>query len=440
MTVVSLQSRSGQGGGRPKDASPVIAAIDVGSTKIACLIAEMQTIRNRSFGGEKTRQLKVLGLGHHAAHGIRQGAVTSLDEAERSIRLAVDAAERMAGVTVDTVYVNISGGRPRCHGYTGVARVGGSEVADQDVQAAIRAAESRIDPAGRVLLHMTPVQYGLDAARGVRDPRGMFGERLSVELNAVTVEPGPLRNLALAIERCHLSVAGMVIAPYAAGRSVLVEDERTLGVTCIDMGGGTTSVAVFMEGHLVFADVIPVGGHHITTDIARGLSTPVAHAERMKTLYGSALPSVCDDRELLAVPLVGERGTDTVYKIQRSMLTGIIRPRLEETFELIRERLDIAGLAKRAGRRVVLTGGASQMTGARELAGQVLDRNIRLGFPQPVTGMPEAARGPAFAVAGGLLEYALRPDEHTVALPEMMAAGINGGYLARVGQWIRESF
>ncbi|MGF7161357.1 cell division protein FtsA [Rhodoligotrophos appendicifer] len=437
MNVVPLHARTNQTRTKPANASPIIAAIDIGSTKICCLIAEVQTTRNKTFGGDKTRQLKILGVGHQATAGIRCGTITDIDKAEIAIRLVVDAAERMSGVSVDQVYVNVSGGRPRCESFTGETRIGGREVAAHDVERAIQVAGERIVAPGRVVLHTTPVQYALDDARGIRDPRGMFGERLSVDLNVVTVEPGPLRNLSLAIERCHLNIAGLVIAPYAAGRSVLVEDEMALGVTCIDMGGGTTSVAVFFEGNLVFADVIPIGGHHITNDIARGLSTPIAHAERMKTLYGSAIPSVCDERELLSVPLVGERGTDTVYKIPRSMLTGIVRPRLEETFELIKQRLNASGFAKLAGRRMVLTGGASQMTGARDLASQILDRHIRLGFPQPMTGMPEAIRTPNFAAVSGLLSYALRPDESTIVLPE---AHHSSGYMRRVGRWLRESF
>ena len=439
MNVVPLHARKNTNRQRPASASPIIAAIDVGSTKICCLIAEVRTTRNRTFGGQKTQTLKILGVGHQAAAGIRCGSVVDIDQAEIAIRLVVDAAERMAGISIEQVYINVSGGRPRCETVTGETRLGaGRETTTADIERAIQIAGSRIQAPNRVVLHTTPVQYSLDDVPGIRDPRGMFGEKLGVDLNVVTVEPGPLRNLSLAIERCHLDLAGLVIAPYAAGRSVLVEDEMTMGVTCIDMGGGTTSVSVFHEGNLVFADVIPIGGHHITNDIARGLSTPIAHAERMKTLYGSAIPSVLDDRELLSVPLVGERGTDTVYKIPRSMLTNIVRPRLEETFELIKQRLDASGVAHLGGRRLVLTGGACQMSGARELAGQILDRHIRLGFPQPLTGMPEAIRTPNFAVASGLLAYALKPDASIVVTPSKEQA--SSGYMRRVSRWLRESF
>ena len=214
----------------------------------------------------------------------------------------------------------------------------------------------------------------------------MFGETLSLDLGVVTVEAPHLRNLTLAIERAHLAIAGFVMSPYAAARSVIAEDEKSLGVTVVDMGGATTSFAVFHENHLVSADIVPLGGQHITNDIARGLSTTIAHAERMKTLWGSALASQTDEREMIAVPLLGERGVDTVQQVPKSMLTGIIRPRLEEIFEMLRDKLEVIGVAHLAGRRMVITGGASQLNGVREVASQWLDRQVRLGTPAHVAG------------------------------------------------------
>jgi cell division protein FtsA len=269
----------------------------------------------------------------------------------------------------------------------------------------------------------------------------MFGKLLTADVNVVSAEPAALRNLALVIERCHLTVADYVVSPYAASRSVLAEDEVKLGVTLIDMGGATTGVSAFHDDQLVFADVIPVGGMHITHDIARGLSTTIAHAERMKTLWGSAMATVIDDRETIAVPLLGERGVDTIYHAPKSMLTGIIRPRLEEILEMVRERLDQASFAKLAGSRVVLTGGGSELTGVREIAAQWLNRQIRLGAPLPIAGMPEAARSPAFATAMGLLNYALKPDvHHAAAVTRQVMAERQAGYLRRVGRWIADSF
>ena len=335
MTVVQMHRGKSSTRSGTQEKSTLIAAIDVGSTKICCIIAEISTTKPRAFGGEHQRQIKVLGFGHQAARGIRAGTVVDLDEAESTIRLAVDAAERMSGKTVQSVYVNVSGGRPTCASYSAELKTTGRQISAAEISRVVELAQRKIDPGKRIVLHTTPIGYGLDHIRNVRDPQGMFGDALSVQLNAVSVERGPMRNLATVIGRCHLDVEGFIIAPYAAGRAVLVDDELNMGVTCIDMGGETSAISVFTNGSLVFADTIPIGGHHITMDISRGLSTPFAHAERMKTYHGSALPAVCDDREFLSVPLVGETGTDTVNKIPRSILTGIIQRGLRKLLNIL---------------------------------------------------------------------------------------------------------
>lgn len=438
MTVVQFPRSAGPVRPRNPDTS-IVAALDVGSTKVCCMIAEIVKLKNRPGEGPQ-RGLNVLGFGHHGARGMRGGAVVDIVEAERSIRLAVDGAERMAQTTISEVLVSFSGGRPQCMAQSGEARLSGLEVGGADMQRAVENALRAFDPGNRVLLHASPVQFHLDDARGIQSPLGMFGESLKVDVNAVTAEPGAMRNLGLAIERCHLNVTGYVIAPYAGARAVLVPDEMAMGCTYVEMGGATTSVAVYHEGNLVYADVIPLGGQHITNDIARGFSTHVAHAERLKTLHGSAIPSQADEREHVAVPLVGERGVDSVHSVPRSMLTGIIRPRIEETFEMLRDRLDASPFAALAGRRLVLSGGASQLPGVRELAAQILDRQVRLGAPRALKGMPEAAIKPAFAAASGLLDHALNPDP-VISLPERRGGqAVQSNYLARVGRWIAESF
>jgi cell division protein FtsA len=440
MTVIELPVK---GDAKPPVAAKgsVVAALDIGATKISCLIGEVVSQNRRSADGKEAAALRVLGFGCQASRGTRNGAIVDLDQAERAIRLAVDAAEKMAKRTITSVFVNVAGGRPQSNSHSGSVQTETGQVTPRDIEAATRAALAQGHQAGRRTLHTALAQFHLDDARGVMEPAGMFGTTLTAEVNVVSAEPAALRNLALVIERCHLSVADYVVAPYAASRSVLAEDEIKLGVTLIDMGGSTTGVASFHDGHLVFADVIPIGGMHITHDIARGLSTTIAHAERMKTLWGSAMATVLDDRETVAVPLLGERGVDTIYHAPKSMLTGIIKPRLEEILEMVRDRLDKASFAKLAGSRVVLTGGGSELTGAREIAAQWLNRQIRLGAPLPVAGMPEAARSPAFATAYGLLNYALKPDiHHAAAIARQAMKEAEAGYLRRVGKWIADSF
>ncbi|MGE0007476.1 MAG: cell division protein FtsA [Parvibaculaceae bacterium] len=440
MSVIELPVKGdakGQGAGR----SGLVAALDIGSTKISCIIGETVSQNRRTADGREASALRILGFGCQVSRGTRNGAIVDLDQAERAIRLAVDAAERMAKRTIAAVYVNVAGGKPQSNAYAATVETETGQVTARDIEAATRAALAQGHQSRRRTLHTAPAQFHLDDARGITQPLGMFGKLLTAEVNVVSAEPAALRNLALVIERCHLAVADHVVAPYAASRAILAEDEIKLGVTLIDMGGATTGIASFHDDQLVFADVIPVGGMHITHDIARGLSTTIAHAERMKTLWGSAMATVIDDRETVAVPLLGERGVDTIYHAPKSMLTGIIRPRLEEILEMVRERLDRASFAKLAGSRVVLTGGGSELTGVREVAAQWLNRQTRLGAPLPVAGMPEAARAPAFATAMGLLNYALRPDvHHAAAITREALQAREAGYLRRVGRWIADSF
>jgi len=433
MNVVQLHARA-PGRGSSVAEGDVIAALDIGSTKISCLIAEVVA--------PERGELRLLGLGHQLSRGVRCGSIVNVEDAERAIRLAVDAAERMAGCTISEVHVNVSGGRPQSRLYTASQPTQTSQVSPRDLERIQNSALGQIDRGARSILHLSPVQYHLDDARGIKSPLGMHGADLSIELAAVTIDPAHLRNLSLVIEHAHLNPASFVLAPYAAAKSVLAEDEFSLGVTVIDMGGATTSFAIFHEGNLVSSDVIPLGGQHITNDLACGLSTNIAHAERMKTLWGSALASDVDESEMIAIPLMGERGTDAFQKMPKSMLAGIIRPRVEEIFELLRDRLESCSGAQFTGQRVVLTGGASQLTGAREVAVQWLNRQVRLGHPTPIPGMPESAQNAGFAVSTGLLKYALNPDPLLFGTRRKIrhAERAEPGYMRKMGRWFAESF
>lgn len=410
------------------------AALDIGSSKVCCFIARP---------GDDGRP-RVVGIGQQASRGVRSGAVVDMEAAEMAIRNAVDAAERMAEETIDQVVVNISGGHPLSATFGIDVAIAGHAVADADLR---RATEpQRVSTtmnghagAGREIVHAIATGYAIDGNRGIRDPRGMYGERLGVNMHVVTAAAGPVRNLTHCVERCHLDVGGVVISPYAAGLAALVDDETELGVTLVDMGGGTTSIAVFAEGQVLFTDVIPVGGQHVTNDIARGLSTSRANAERMKTLYGHARASEADERGTIEVPQVGEEDDGATQQVPRSLLTGIIQPRLEETFELVRARLEASAADRIAGRRVVLTGGASQLPGMRELAALVLDKQVRVGRPVNVGGLAEATHGPAYATCAGLLTYAAEAE---TAAPRLSRPDTRepGRVFGRLGHWFREHF
>ncbi|OAN44459.1 cell division protein FtsA [Magnetospirillum moscoviense] len=407
----------------------LIAALDVGSTKVCCFLARVQ----------EDGSPRIVGIGHQLARGMRLGAVVDMEELEHSIRASVDAAEDMAGERARAVVVNISGGAPASTNVKVEVAMNGHAVNEADIRRMLDHGRAHHHTADRELIHAIPVDYTIDGTEGIKDPRGMYGDRLGVAIHVVSAAIGPVRNLTTVVHRCHLDIEARVISPYAAGLACLVDDERELGVTCIDMGGGTTSIAVFVGGQLVHTDVIPVGGHHVTNDIARGLSTPVSYAERMKTLFGSGMPSAADDREMLKVPLVGEDEDGASNQVPRSMLIQIIQPRIEETLELVRSHLEHSGFDKMAGRRVVLTGGASQMQGARDLASMVLDKQVRLGRPVGFHGLPEATNGPAFSSCAGLIRYALA-HQPVAKTGRKGGSDEEGSGWGRFGQWLKRNF
>ncbi|MEK9685600.1 MAG: cell division protein FtsA [Rhodospirillaceae bacterium] len=412
-----------------KTRTGLIAALDVGSTKICCLIA--QATNNGS--------IRVSGVGHQASQGIKNGAITDMASAQNAILTAVSAAEEMAGERIREVILSVSGGNIRSRIFSTEQSISGREVNETDVRRLLARAGNLNFPADQELLHCLPVGYTADGTRGIRDPRGIFADQLSVNIHLVTARAAALRNLSTCIERCHLDVECVVVGPYASGLSCLVEDEIDLGATIIDLGGGTTSVAVFYDSAMIFADSIAVGGQHVTNDIARGLSTPLIQAERMKTLYGSAIISPSDEREVIDVPLIGEQSTAHPNHVPRSLLNGVIRPRMEEIFEMVRAKLDQAGVTKTAGQRLVITGGGSLLSGAPELAGLILEKKVRIGRPMKISGLAEATSGPAFSAGAGLLRFAVERTSDNANANDSHAARPNSR-IGRLGQWIRENF
>lgn len=405
----------------------LVAALDIGTTKTSCLITRVEHDGPR-----------VIGFGQHGTRGVKAGAITDMDAAQQAILQAVGQAEDMAGERIEDVVVNVSGGQPASRIVVHDLPITGHEVTDNDMRKVLEQARQVPDPSDRHVLHSIPIAYSLDGSRGIRDPRGMVGSRLAVNLHVVSASTSALRNLASCVARCHLNIRSLVVSPFAAGLSALVQDERDLGVTLIDMGGGTTTVAVFFDGHMIYADSVPIGGQHVTSDIARGLSTPLAHAERMKTLYGAAVVSSADEHEMIDVPIVGEDEPAHANHLPKSILTGIIQPRLEETFELVRSRLEASGFDHIAGRRVVLTGGASQLQGTRELAALILGRQVRNGRPLGLRGLVEPAAGPAFATCAGLIAYALRPAAEPARRRRAESTGVP--FFGRLGLWLKENF
>ena len=425
----------------PARKSAILSVLDVGASKIVCLVARLTPMEASDSLRGRTHRCKVLGIGHQRSNGVKGGAIVDLAAAENAVRLAIDAAERMSGVEVGGVIVNMSGGLLASQRFTAKAQLRGKAVSESDIHRALEAAAAVHARPGRTVLHALPTSFSLDGTADVRDPRGMIGEELGADLHVASCDSAAARNLMLVIERCHLKVEAMVATPYAAGLSTLVDDEAELGAAVVDFGGGSTSVGVFSGGRLVHVDAVAVGGIHVTRDIARGLSISMTDAERLKTLYGACIASPSDDRETISVHRLGD-DMDHPSHLPKAELLRIIRPRVEEILELVRDRLMASGYAAQAGRRLVMTGGACQLTGLADLARTVLSGQVRLGRPLGIEGLPESGKSPAFAAAVGLMIYpqvagleSFEPSRHA-----SRPAQEEGGYVTRVGRWLKESF
>ncbi len=407
-----------------------IAVLDIGSSKIVCFIAL----------ANPDGEFQITGIGHQLARGLRSGIVTDAAELEASIRNAVHSAEQMAGETIENVVVSLSGAHLESRQVVVDLAISGDGVSERDIADLLREGCASIQDKERSVMHCFATQYRLDGAPGVHDPRRMYGSRLGADLHIVTADNVKLRNLAGCIARCHLNVAEFIMASHASALGCLEADERDLGVLLIDMGGGQTSFSLFKQGANLYSGVVPVGGQHVTSDIAQGLSTSLAHAERFKNLKGSAVVAPQDNSAMIDVPLLGDEDeTEESNLVPLSMLNGIIRPRLEEIFEMIRERLCDVEDEMRSVRNVVLTGGASQMIGLREMAGRQLARQVRTGRPRMVPGLAESVSGPAFSTAVGMLRYVTdRPMEDRLFLHHKRSR-LPGG-LHRVTRWFKENF
>jgi len=421
--------------------SAILSVLDVGTSKVVCLIARLnpggasQSLRGR------THRCRILGIGHQRSRGIKGGAVVDMDAAEEAIRLAVDAAERMAGVEVESVIINATGGRLGSQLFDAKVAIGGRAVSQNDIHRVLEACTARGGRDGRAVLHSLPIGFSIGETRRIEDPRGMIGEELGADMHVLSCDAAAARNLILAVERCHLTVDALVATPYAAGLSTLADDEAELGAALIDMGAGTTSVSVFSGGNLTYVDGFALGGNHVTTDIARGLSIRLADAERLKTLYGACIATASDERETISVVQVGEDGEHPAH-LPKANLISIIKPRAEEILELVRDRLKSAGFPAHAGRRIVLTGGASQLTGMPDEAKRIISGQVRMGRPLGVEGLPESAKSPAFSAAVGLLVYPqVSGNEHFRPSRRVSAQGPEtNGYMGRVGRWLKSSF
>ena len=394
----------------------VIAVLDVGSSKIACLILRFdgpERMREGDGVGSMAGQssFKVIGAATTRSRGVRFGEIAVMNETERAVRTAVQAAQKMANVRVDHAIACFSGAEPRSYGLAGEWDLQDSVVSEQDVARVLAACDVPDIGPGREVVHAQPVNFALDHRTGLGDPRGQIGNRLACDMHLLTVDAAVVQNLLYCIKRCDLELAGIASSAYVSGISSLVEDEQELGAACIDMGGGATGVSIFIKKHMIYADAVRMGGDHVTADISKGLQVPLTTAERIKTRFGGVHATGMDDREMIDIG--GDSGDweKDRRQVSRTELIGIMRPRVEEILEETRARLDAAGFEHLPSQQIVLTGGGSQIPGLDGLATRILGQRVRLGRPLRVQGLPQAATGAAFASAVGLCLFAAHPQD-----------------------------
>lgn len=422
----------------------VVAILDIGSSKIACLVLRFdgpERFRENegvgSLAGQS--QFRVIGAATTRSRGVSFGEIEAVQEAERTIRTAVHAAQKMANVKVDHVIACFGGARPRSYGLDGRVEIDGQIVTDSDIGRVLAACDMPDIGEGREVLHAQPVNFALDHRSGLVDPRGQVGNELAADLHLLTVEGSAIHNLLHCIKRCDLELAGIASSAYVSGIASLVEDEQELGAACIDMGGGSTGLSIFMKKHMIYADSVRMGGDHVTKDISLGLQIPMATAERIKTFYGGVVATGMDDREMIEIG--GDTGDWERDRrtVSRAELIGIMRPRVEEILEEIRARLDAAGFEHLPSQQIVLTGGASQIPGLDGLASRILGQQVRLGRPLRVQGLPQAATGPAFAAGVGLTLFAANPQDEWWDF-EIPAERYPSRSLKRAVKWFKDNW
>ena len=414
---------------RRKQSSDMIAGLDIGTSKIAAVIAKVRP----------DNTLEVVGFGTAPSRGLRKGVVSDIDLTVHAIQQAVDEAERMAGIAVESVYVGIAGSHIQSRNSHGMVAIRGQEVTDEDLQRVIEAAKTVPISYDQRILHIIPQSFTLDGQGGIRQPVGMSGVRLEAHVHIITGSVSAVQNIIKCVKRCGLQVADVVLEQLASAEAVLLEEEKDLGVCLVDIGGGTTDIALFYQGAIHHTGVIDVAGDQVTNDIALGLRTPTPAAEEIKKKWGVCLATLVSEGEEIEVPSVGDR---PALCMSRRNLAAIIEPRYEELFQLIQQdHVQINGFQNLTAAGVVLTGGSSRIPGAVELAEEVFHMPVRLGTPQSIKGVTDLLLSPEYATTVGLLYYGLR-KQHTqptgasrsMELPNM------GSLFARMKHWFSNSF
>ena len=417
MTVMSNIKRS----------NDIFAVIDIGNTKVSSLIGT--SAKNNDV------QVKVLGFGQHASLGITNGIVTDMKEIANSIAKAVEGAETMAGFPINKVICSLSGGRPITKVTRGKLKIENGQVMKSDIIKIQKMNKPKLIENYK-FLSSSVIKYYIDNNTPVDNPIGIHTDNLIVEISHIYGKKSIIENISSAIDLCHLSIDKFIICSEASGVSTLIEDERLNGAIVIDLGGNVTSIGVFINNKIIFSDSIPIGGVHITSDIVRGLGTKAEDAEKIKILYGSALSNETDEYTKIEVPIISDEGEIIDQEIPKAMLTAIIKPRIEEIFELVKERLTFLTLSASSINKVILCGGGANLNNVRELASSYLNTNVRIGRPIGLVDIPEIVHTPTFSCLTGLLIKSLQQEK--LLISNKMNSGFFN-YFGRISDWLDEN-
>ena len=384
-----------------------IVGLDIGTNKVAAIVAE----------ANDDGEIEIIGIGTHHSRGLKKGVVVHIESTVQSIQRAVEEAELMAGCNIEHVYAGIAGSHIRSLNSHGIVAIRDREVYSQDIDRVIDAAQAMAIPADQKILHVLPQEYVIDAQEGVKEPLGMSGVRLEAKVHMVTCAVNAAQNIEKCIERCGLHVNDIILEQLASSYSILTEDERDLGVCIVDIGGGTTDIAVFTHGAIRHTAVIPIAGDQVTNDIAMALRTPTQNAEELKIKYACALTQLAKADEVIKVPGVGDKPS---RELSRQALAEVVEPRYDELFTLIQAELRRSGFEDLLAAGIVLTGGAAKMEGVIDLAEEVFHMPVSLGVPRNVAGLKDIVRNPVYATGVGLLQYGLErekemPSKHNSA-------------------------
>ncbi|GAB3286786.1 cell division protein FtsA [Parahaliea aestuarii] len=404
----------------------MIVGLDIGTSKVVAIVGEI------SIDGD----IEIVGIGSHPSKGMKKGVVVNIESTVQSIQRAVEEAELMAGCQIHSVYVGIAGSHIRSLNSHGIVAIRDREVYPLDLERVIDAAQAVAIPADQKILHILPQEYVIDNQEGIKEPLGMSGVRLEAKVHLVTCAVNAAQNIEKCIRRCGLEVEDIILEQLASSYAVLTEDERELGVCLVDIGGGTTDIAIFTEGSIRHTGVIPIAGDQVTNDIAMALRTPTQHAEEIKIKYACALTQLAGPDETIKVPSVGERPP---RDLSRQALAEVVEPRYDELFTLVQAEIRRSGYEDLIPAGIVLTGGTSKMEGVMELAEEIFHMPVRVGYPQAVKGLNDIVRNPIYSTGVGLLQYGLQQPEHAGGARNDIGTE-EPGLFAKVKSWVQSNF